>query len=105
MIEDVLGKKKTAFDIFSMSIKYLKQEAEKLMLEKGQKVVKENISWIITVPAIWTDAAKQFMRQAAEEVDVLIRKSFIYHDYLLYIVNLNFSVIIILISYQTNSEK
>ncbi|VDI26127.1 Hypothetical predicted protein [Mytilus galloprovincialis] len=70
MIEDVLGKKKTAFDIFSMSIKYLKQEAEKLMLEKGQKVVKENISWIITVPAIWTDAAKQFMRQAAEEASI-----------------------------------
>lgn len=24
--------------------------------------------WVITVPAIWKDAAKQFMREAAEKV-------------------------------------
>ncbi|CAC5360453.1 unnamed protein product [Mytilus coruscus] len=70
IIEDVLGKKKAAFEIFSMSIKYLKQQAENLMREKGHTVVKDNISWIITVPAIWTDAAKQFMRQAAEEASI-----------------------------------
>lgn len=29
---------------------------------------KEDISWVIAVPAIWNDAAKQFMREAAIEV-------------------------------------
>ena len=28
----------------------------------------EEIHWVITVPAIWDDAAKSFMRRAAEEV-------------------------------------
>jgi hypothetical protein len=27
-----------------------------------------DIHWVLTVPAIWNDAAKQFMREAAEEV-------------------------------------
>lgn len=57
-----------AFDIFTHSIRYLKQQAEHLMREQGIDVGKENISWVITVPAIWTDSAKQFMREAAEKV-------------------------------------
>ena len=28
----------------------------------------ENIEWVLTVPAIWDDPAKQFMRKAAEKV-------------------------------------
>lgn len=28
----------------------------------------ENIRWVITVPAIWEEPAKQFMREAAQEV-------------------------------------
>lgn len=28
----------------------------------------ENIRWVITVPAIWEEPAKQFMREAAHDV-------------------------------------
>ena len=28
----------------------------------------ENIEWVLMVPAIWDDPAKQFMRKAAEKV-------------------------------------
>ena len=27
-----------------------------------------SVIWVITVPAIWDDSAKQFMEEAAEEV-------------------------------------
>jgi len=30
----------------------------------------EDITWILTVPAIWRDSAKQFMRRAATRVRV-----------------------------------
>ncbi|XP_071125381.1 uncharacterized protein [Mytilus edulis] len=70
IIEDVLGNTMAAFDIFTHSIRYLKQQAEHLMREQGIDVGKENISWVITVPAIWTDAAKQFMREAAEKASI-----------------------------------
>jgi hypothetical protein len=35
----------------------------------GQDVIDpRDINWVLTVPAIWSDAAKQFMREAAVEV-------------------------------------
>jgi molecular chaperone DnaK (HSP70) len=63
-----MGNKLPAFDIFKMSISYLKKEAEKMLKEKVYRVSPDNVKWIITVPAIWSDAAKQFMREAAEQV-------------------------------------
>ena len=36
--------------------------------DRGNAQQEENIKWIITVPAIWEDAAKQFMRDAAIKV-------------------------------------
>ena len=63
-----MGNKLPAFDIFKMSISYLKKEAEKLLMEKGYRVSPDDVRWIITVPAIWSDAAKQFMREASEQV-------------------------------------
>jgi hypothetical protein len=29
-----------------------------------------DIRWVLTVPAIWNDGAKQFMREAAEKVSL-----------------------------------
>jgi molecular chaperone DnaK (HSP70) len=63
-----MGNKLPAFDIFKMSISYLKKEAEKMLKEKVYRVSPDDVKWIITVPAIWSDAAKQFMREAAEQV-------------------------------------
>jgi hypothetical protein len=34
-------------------------------------VVETDIHWVLTVPAIWKDNAKQFMREAAQQVFVL----------------------------------
>ena len=33
-----------------------------------QRVEKDDIFWVLTVPAIWNDSAKQFMREAAVNV-------------------------------------
>lgn len=40
------------------------------IVKKGLGVQESNIRWVLTVPAIWTDAAKQFMIAAAEEVSL-----------------------------------
>jgi hypothetical protein len=32
---------------------------------RGNMIREENILWVITVPAIWNDGAKQFTREAA----------------------------------------
>ena len=56
-------------DVFAMSIKHLKEEME-LDFKKGCAGVHGDgeIFWVITVPAIWSDSAKQFMREAAIQV-------------------------------------
>lgn len=32
------------------------------------QIQEEEIHWVLTVPAIWDDSAKKFMRDAAEKV-------------------------------------
>ena len=59
-----------AMKVFSESIKYLKDHfVEKI--ESVKHVVETDIHWVLTVPAIWKDNAKQFMREAAQQVFVL----------------------------------
>ena len=62
--------------MFTLSIKFMKDEAIKLIsLETGDQQFKEDdIQWVLTVPAIWTPAAKQFMREAAYQVGLNIKK-------------------------------
>lgn len=64
------GKPVKALQVFAHSIKFMKEEAVKLLCsETGDEEFKvEDIQWVLTVPAIWTPKAKQFMRNAAYEV-------------------------------------
>lgn len=59
-----------ALIVFTESLKYLKQS----LLEEARKqqtdVEMKDIKWILTVPAIWSDPAKAFMRRAAVEVKI-----------------------------------
>lgn len=70
VITDITGKKMRAMDIFSISIKYLKNTMLKAMnirLADGTFSEKD-IDFVLTVPAIWGDEAKLFMREAALQV-------------------------------------
>ena len=67
------GKSLKALTVFSHSIKFLKDEALKVICERtGDTYFSvSDIQWVLTVPAIWTPVAKQFMREAAYEVRFL----------------------------------
>lgn len=54
--------------VFGEVIKYLKGHMLKALTKQGTLVGNDDIHWIITVPAIWADSAKQFMREAAYKV-------------------------------------
>jgi len=56
--------------VFALSIKFLKEEAINVIRQRtGDDHFSANdIQWVLTVPAIWTPRAKQFMREAAYEV-------------------------------------
>lgn len=72
-IEDETGKTMKALTVFTHAIRYLKDD---LMSEVNKSMMigmnDKDIHWVLTVPAIWEDASKQFMREAAEQVKQLI---------------------------------
>lgn len=63
------GKKVPAIHVFSCALRYFRDHAlQELSDQSATKILNEDIRWVITVPAIWKQPAKQFMRQAAYEV-------------------------------------
>ena len=73
-IKDITGKKEVkAIDVFKHAIKYFRIQMLETIDKKGLGVQVANIRWVLTVPAIWTDAAKQFMIAAAEGVSLYKR--------------------------------
>ncbi|XP_053389262.1 heat shock 70 kDa protein 12A-like [Mercenaria mercenaria] len=69
-IDDDKGRKMKALDVFGAVIKYLKDHLLNLLKTRGTEVQNSDIHWVLTVPAIWTDSAKQFMREAAYKADI-----------------------------------
>ena len=63
------GKELPAVDVFAKSLQYLKF----ITLAKFEEFDNpgHKILWIITVPAIWSLAAKQIMKEAAHKVGCL----------------------------------
>lgn len=68
------GKTLPALLVFAESLRYMEQHALKTIQEASFNTVcdPEEITWVITVPAIWSAAAKQFMRLAAKEVKAVV---------------------------------
>ncbi|XP_063070606.1 heat shock 70 kDa protein 12A-like [Engraulis encrasicolus] len=61
------GKQMPAMTVFTESLRYLKDHVLR-KVENFSKVTKlrnSDITWVLTVPAIWSNAAKQFMRDVA----------------------------------------
>ncbi|XP_061185738.1 heat shock 70 kDa protein 12A-like [Saccostrea echinata] len=63
--EDGGEKSMDALIIFSASIKYLKEKMVDRCKQQVTGIEEDDIHWVLTVPAIWSDPAKQFMREAA----------------------------------------
>ncbi|XP_077989994.1 heat shock 70 kDa protein 12A-like [Glandiceps talaboti] len=66
------GKQLPAIDVFVHVMKYMKDDALKLIeTEVGDECSSEQFIWLITVPAIWQPSAKVFMRDAAYKANLV----------------------------------
>ncbi|XP_042887588.1 uncharacterized protein LOC122263281 isoform X2 [Penaeus japonicus] len=66
MLEAANGRKVPALQIFGHALRYFRDHAlRELSDQAGVTVLEEDVRWVITVPAIWSHPAKQFMRTAA----------------------------------------
>lgn len=66
------GRHMKALEVFSHSINYLHKRALEVIRERtgDEHFTSRDIQWVLTVPAIWKPAAKQFMREAAYKAGV-----------------------------------
>uniref|UniRef100_A0A8C4RR73 Heat shock protein 12B n=1 Tax=Erpetoichthys calabaricus TaxID=27687 RepID=A0A8C4RR73_ERPCA len=62
----VNGSHVKAIEVFAHALRFFKEHALKELKDQSSSVLeKDEIRWVITVPAIWKPPAKQFMREAA----------------------------------------
>uniref|UniRef100_A0A4W3INM3 Heat shock protein 12B n=1 Tax=Callorhinchus milii TaxID=7868 RepID=A0A4W3INM3_CALMI len=65
-LEAVNGKRLRALQVFSHALSYFRHHALMELADHAQEPLEaEAVRWVITVPAIWKQPAKQFMREAA----------------------------------------
>jgi len=68
MLKDSTGKQMPAMNVFSACIRNLKDQLLHHSRKQMSALQESDIRWVITVPAIWNEPAKQFMREAALKV-------------------------------------
>ena len=59
-------------DVFGHGISYLKEHAVEQIKLQGFDLEEWEVRWVLTVPAIWTEGAKQCMRMAARKVVIYL---------------------------------
>uniref|UniRef100_A0A3P9MWJ3 Heat shock protein 12B n=3 Tax=Poecilia reticulata TaxID=8081 RepID=A0A3P9MWJ3_POERE len=65
-LEAVNGRKVRAIEVFAHALRFFREHALKEVKDQSSSVLEgEEIRWVITVPAVWRQPAKQFMREAA----------------------------------------
>ena len=63
-----------AMTVFCHALQFFKDHAlQEITDQSDVKITNDDVKWVITVPAIWKAPAKQFMRQAAYIVSLLVK--------------------------------
>lgn len=70
IIHDISGKPMAAIDVFSLSIRALKEHLYDTLKRQVPDIDSTDIRWVLTVPAMWSENAKQFMRRSAEKAGI-----------------------------------
>lgn len=65
------GKTMYALNVFSQSIRYLKDAFLRQNNDAGFNWEEQDIRWVLTVPAIWPEEAISFMRKAADKAGIV----------------------------------
>jgi molecular chaperone DnaK (HSP70) len=65
------GREMPLMQVISESLKFISNKAIEKLTEQIGKVVKARIRWVLTVPALWSEEHKHFMRKACMEAGIV----------------------------------
>jgi hypothetical protein len=57
--------------VISESLRFIAEKAIEKLSEQVGKVISTKIRWVLTVPALWSEEHKHFMRRAAIEAGII----------------------------------
>ncbi|XP_052795672.1 heat shock 70 kDa protein 12A-like [Mya arenaria] len=69
-IPDERGRELSAILVFSRAIAYMKMKIFEVVSERFPKLREDDIYYVMTCPAIWSETSKQFMSDAAEKAGI-----------------------------------
>ena len=70
-LRDETGKEMDALTVFAHSIRYLKDHLLGVVTRGSPGLDEGDVRWVITVPGLWAESAKKFMRHAAQQVNAI----------------------------------
>jgi len=65
------GREMSLMKVISESLRFIADKAIAKLTEQIGKVVKARIRWVLTVPALWSEEHKHFMRKACVEAKIV----------------------------------
>ena len=65
------GREMPLMQVISESLRFIAGKALEKLSEQVGKVVKTKIRWVLTVPALWSEEHKHFMREAAKVAGII----------------------------------
>ena len=65
------GRELPLMKVIAESLMYIAGKALEKLAEQVGKVVKTKVRWVLTVPALWSEEHKFFMRKAAEQAAII----------------------------------
>ncbi|KAF8768028.1 Heat shock 70 kDa protein 12A like protein [Argiope bruennichi] len=70
------GKGLSALTVFAHALRYFRKHAlQELSDQSATCILNDDVRWVVTVPAIWRQPAKQFMRNAAYEAGIASKEN------------------------------
>lgn len=57
--------------VIAETLRFISEKAMVKLSEQVGKVVKTKVRWVLTVPALWSEEHKQFMRKASIEAGII----------------------------------
>lgn len=65
------GRSLPLMEVIKYTLKYISEQALQKLQEQVGKVVPAKIRWLLTVPALWSEEHKMFMRKAAFAANII----------------------------------
>lgn len=64
------GREMPLLTIVEHTLRYISQQALAKLREQVGKITAAKIRWVLTVPALWSEEHKLFMRKAAQQAEI-----------------------------------